>query len=41
MAETLESGKRDSNAADLNNEDDEWIGPMPAEAVKTKKRKGL
>ncbi|CAG2209963.1 PPWD1 [Mytilus edulis] len=41
MAETLESGKRDSNAADLNNEDDEWIGPMPAEAVKTKKRKVL
>lgn len=21
--------------------DDEWVGPMPSEAVKTKKRKGL
>jgi hypothetical protein len=32
--------KRDSSKAELNDEDDSWIGPLPTEAVKTKKKKG-
>ena len=34
---STESGKREINEVD----DDDCIGPMPAEAVKTKKRKGI
>lgn len=30
-----------NNDEDGDAEDDEWVGPMPSEATKTKKRKGL
>lgn len=36
--------KADNNPdgdGDGDAEDDEWVGPMPSEATKTKKRKGL
>lgn len=34
--------KADSNNdGDGDAEDDEWVGPMPSEATKVKKRKGL
>ena len=32
--------KRKVEDVSQENEDDEWIGPMPSEAVKPKKRKG-
>ena len=32
--------KRKLKDVSQENEDDEWIGPMPSEAVKPKKRKG-
>ncbi|OWF46092.1 peptidylprolyl isomerase domain and WD repeat-containing protein 1-like [Mizuhopecten yessoensis] len=34
-----ESGKRDID--EVEEDDDEWVGPMPEEAIKTKKRKVL
>lgn len=30
----------DNQDGDGSREDDEWVGPMPSEATKTKKRKG-
>ena len=33
-------GKREFDEIDKDNDDDDWVGPMPAEAVKVKKRKG-
>ena len=32
--------KRKIDEAENEEEDDEWIGPMPSEAVKPKKKKG-
>ena len=33
--------KRENDAIDESAEDDAWIGPMPTEATKPKKRKGV
>lgn len=31
----------EDGGGDGDGEDDEWVGPMPSEAVQTKKRKGM
>lgn len=31
----------EDGGGDGDGEDDEWVGPMPSEAVQTKKRKGV
>lgn len=36
----LKRKAEDNGDGDGNAEDDEWVGPMPSEASKTKKRKG-
>lgn len=33
--------RQHENVESNEKEDDEWIGPMPTEAIPTKKRKGL
>ena len=36
----LKRKAEDEQPEDGNGEEDEWVGPMPSEATKTKKRKG-
>lgn len=37
----LKRKAEDNEDGGADGEDDEWVGPMPSEAVQTKKRKGV